>query len=113
MRWASRSWRASHHDLGGGREHVEAALVDAEEAGVRPAFEVHEPNVGEELEVMGHRRLADVDGLDDLADGQGTRCGRELVKDQHASGVTQGPEPARPDLRRGTIDSHRSSTIVD
>ena len=57
-RWArARSAELAHHQLRGRREHLQAVLVHPVEPDVAPLLHQHEADLGQDLEVVGHRRL--------------------------------------------------------
>jgi L-amino acid N-acyltransferase YncA len=88
------SWPASHDDLGGGWEGGQAAGVDLVPAGGAGVLHGHEPHLGEHLEVVGDRGLADADPPDDVSDGHGRIAGGKEAEDLDAGGVGQAAEPA-------------------
>jgi hypothetical protein len=63
--------------------------------------------------MLRHRRLTDVDPLDDLAHREWAAFASEQVQDLDPSRVGQAPKPARIDLRLHPREIHRLSTIYD
>ena len=106
-------WEAAHDQLGGGGEAVKAAVVDPPPARVADPFHMDEAGLAEDLQMVRDGRLADVEGVDDLADVHRPRLGGQQVQDQDAGRVAERLEPARP--RRGVVtrNLHRPLTIVD
>src|SRR5262245_14971536 len=103
---------ASHHEVGGGREGGQAAGVDPVAAGGPGVLDGDEAHLGEQLEVVGDRRLADADLPDDLADGHRPVAGGEQVEDLDAGGVGQTAEPTGVVLGDLPVE-HGSSFIYD
>jgi hypothetical protein len=84
----------SHDDVGGGREGGQATGIDLVAAGGPGVLDGDEPHLGEHLEMVGDRGLANPDLLDDLADCHRPIVGGEQVQDLDASRVGEAAEPA-------------------
>jgi hypothetical protein len=84
----------SHDDVGGGGEGCQTTGVDLVAAGGPGVLDGDEAHLGQQLEVVGDRRLPNADLLDDLADGHRPVLGRQQVQDLDAGGVGQAAKPA-------------------
>ncbi len=120
QRWAARQrfplvggWRTTHHEFSCGREAAEAVLVDPPQARCALAVDEEEARVPEDLQVVRHGRLTDVDGVDDLGHAHRALRRGQQVEDHDPGRVTQRLEPGCPCLGGVTINVHLSSTIVD
>jgi hypothetical protein len=82
-----------HDGVGGGGKGGQTVWVDLVAAGGPGVLDGDEAHLGQHLEVMGDRRLAHADLLDDLADGHRPVGGGEQVQDLGAGGVGQAVEP--------------------
>ena len=92
-RWTLLGGRPSHDDVGGGEggQATGIDLVAAEGPGV---LDGDEPHLGEHLEMVGDRGLANPDLLDDLADRHRLIAAGQQVQDLDAGRVGEAAEPA-------------------
>jgi hypothetical protein len=67
----------------------------------------HEAGLCESPKMLRHRRLTDVDPLDDLAYREWAAFAGEQVQDLDPGGVGQAAKPARVDLRLRPRKIHR------
>src|ERR687898_1097759 len=104
---------SAYEELGGRREALDALLVDLEEAARPSVLDEHEARLGEPAQVLGDRRLPDVDAGDDLAHGHRAAFVREHVEDLQPRRIGEAAEPARVELCLVSRELHRSSTIND
>ena len=93
-----------------GKHAMQRSLIRHHDLGPGP-FDVHETGLAEDLQVVGHGRLADVHGGDDLTGGHRSRLGGQQVQDEDPGRVTECFEPAGPRGRflagHGLSSGHR------
>ena len=101
LRLLMRHGHTTHHDLGGRWEAVNAALVDAEVARRTAALDMDEAGLGQELQVVGDGRLADVYSPATISPtGIGRRSLANRFRIHDPRRVGQAAEPARICRRR-------------